>query len=107
MLDHVQLDRVKLMIKMTNNEHPDKLFERMFAVKKDYGRGGRGGGGRGGVRGGRGGRSGGRGGKFKGKCHKCDKWGHKASECKPPGDGASTSGDSINTKETAGVALGG
>ena len=36
MLDHVQLDRVKLMIKMTNNEHPDKLFERMFAVKKQY-----------------------------------------------------------------------
>ena len=72
----------------------------------DYGRGGSGGRGCGlGGRGGSGG--GGRGGKFKGKCHKCDKWGHKASECKPPGDGASTSGDSINTKETAGVALGG
>ena len=36
MLDHVQLNRDKLMIKMTNNEHPDKLFERMFAVKKQY-----------------------------------------------------------------------
>ena len=36
MLDHVQLDRDKLMIKMTNNEHPDKLFERTFAVRKQY-----------------------------------------------------------------------
>ena len=36
MLDHVQLDRDKLMIKMTNNKHPDKLFERMFAVKKQW-----------------------------------------------------------------------
>ena len=36
MLDHVQLDREKLMIKTTNNKHPDKVFERMFTVKKKY-----------------------------------------------------------------------
>ena len=36
MLDHVQLDKDKLMIKMTNDKHSDKLFEQMYAVKKQY-----------------------------------------------------------------------
>ena len=36
MLDHVQLDNDNLIIKMTANEHPDVLFEFMFAVKRQY-----------------------------------------------------------------------
>jgi len=36
MLDHVQLDKDKLTIRMTANAHPNVLFERMFAVKRQY-----------------------------------------------------------------------
>jgi len=36
MLDHTQLDKDKLLIRMTNDDHPDKLFERMYTIKKKY-----------------------------------------------------------------------